>query len=252
MTDYTIWDPNGNITVFAGLDRAADTAACGKALLEAEERAEQAGFLSYDETGCDVRLYMAGGEFCGNATLSAAAEYAKKTGLSVGTGRNVKVICSGCEEAIDVELVRESERLFEGRLKMPAPVDFKQFNGFPAVIFPGIGHVIVEGAKADFDAKAVIRGWCSDLGTEALGILLFDREEDTLEPYVYVKKLGSIYRENACASGSSAVGYYLAKNAGAPVSVKLKQPGGVLGITVDQDGNIFLEGKTEYLGKKTL
>ena len=41
-------------------------------LMRIESCVEQVGYIS-EKSGCDIDLQMAGGEFCGNASLSAAA-----------------------------------------------------------------------------------------------------------------------------------------------------------------------------------
>lgn len=252
MMEYTVWNPGGNVTVFGSLSAGADPAEWGLALLKAEPRAEQAGFLRHDLPDCDVRLDMAGGEFCGNATLSSAAECAMNEGQAVGSRKTVLVSCSGYDRIISVELTRESETRFRGSLRMPEPLGLTDCHGYPAVLLPGIAHVIVEGPEGSPDPETVIRDWCTELGAEALGILFFDRKTCSLIPYVFVKKLGCIYRENACASGSCAVGFYLAKEAGTEVSALLKQPAGTIRIGARPDGTVVLEGSSEYLYRKRL
>ena len=65
--------------------------------------------------------------------------------------------------------------------------------------------------------------------------LFLDGEGDTrrLVPLVYVPKAGTTFWESSCASGSSAVGMWLAHEAGAPIKVDLVQPGGTLGVSRD-------------------
>lgn len=247
MMDYTVWNPGGNVTVFGNLPRGGNPAELGRALLDAEPRAEQAGFLRYDLPSCDVRLDMAGGEFCGNASLSAAAEFAMLQGLPAGGRRTVRLSCSGVDRNLDVELERIGESLFLGSLEMPAALDIRDFHGYPAVILPGIAHVIAECPEGSISPETLLRDWCSELDAEALGILFLDRERGTMVPYVYVKAVDSICRESACASGSCAVACHLAKESGGRVTAELLQPGGSITVTAVPDGPVLLTGRTEFL-----
>ncbi|MEE3312421.1 MAG: diaminopimelate epimerase, partial [Acutalibacteraceae bacterium] len=71
---YSLFDPTGNITLLVETPiSAAERVAVASKLMELEPKAEQVGFVSQDDADVDIRLDMAGGEFCGNATMSAAA-----------------------------------------------------------------------------------------------------------------------------------------------------------------------------------
>ena len=76
---YCLLDPTGNITILAGLpvgpEQRNDLPGIAASLMEKEPSAEQVGFLGPGDGNCDLSLTMAGGEFCGNATMSAAAVF---------------------------------------------------------------------------------------------------------------------------------------------------------------------------------
>ena len=245
MNGYSLWNPTGNLTVFSSLPEGTNPAELGKKLLSLEPGAEQAGFLSFEEEDCDVRLTMAGGEFCGNASLSAAAEFALNNDLSIGSKDIVTLRCSGVKGAFSVEISREGENSFRGTLAMPSPLGFLKDFPHHAVVFPGITHIILEAAESSLDARSVIRQWCRECNAEALGILFYERAQQKLTPYVYVQAMDSLFRENACASGTAAVGYYLACSEGKEVSAVIKQPGGSLMVTADPGGRILLTGSTQ-------
>ena len=84
-----------------------------------------------------------------------------------------------------------------------------------------------------------------------LGIMLFDREAGTLAPLVYVPAAGTLCWERSCASGTTAVGAYLA-SAGSPISLSLKQPGGILRIEADPSGDLFLTGTVRLIRRRTV
>ena len=68
---YKIFDPTKNITILVDSDiDVKDQPAIAKALMEIHPNVEQVGFVSFNENK-NLKLRMAGGEFCGNATMCA-------------------------------------------------------------------------------------------------------------------------------------------------------------------------------------
>ena len=188
---YYLLNPTGNITALIdGNIPAAE-------VMKKEPACEQAGNI-YEKEGCDIALRMSGGEFCGNAAMCAAYLTGKE---------NAKVFVEGTGI---VNVTRTGDRF---GVEMPRPLEITEKNGFPMVRFPGIDHVITEG---DLD-PALIKSWCEG---DALGFMYLSG--DGMKPLVYVKGSGTLFWENSCASGTTAVGEYLGR------PVKLKQPGGVL------------------------
>ena len=60
---------------------------------------EQVGFVSApSDSGCDIDLQMAGGEFCGNATMSAAALVAMRSGKTPEQGDPEEVFDNPTQE----------------------------------------------------------------------------------------------------------------------------------------------------------
>ena len=83
---YCVFDPTGNITalVETAVD-AADQPAVASRIMELEPDVEQVGFIAFTgDPALPVSLRMAGGEFCGNATMCAAAIFAIRSGLQGG------------------------------------------------------------------------------------------------------------------------------------------------------------------------
>ena len=86
---YSILDPTGNITALVETEtEIAMQPAVAAEIMKLHPEVEQVGFVRFDTSGkadvksgsssagqqlCDGELRMAGGEFCGNATMSAAA-----------------------------------------------------------------------------------------------------------------------------------------------------------------------------------
>ena len=97
---YYYADPTGNITLLAPLPSdASDISREAALLMQAEPSAEQVGFLGSGGPDYDISLQMAGGEFCGNAALSAAALFIMNTGRK-SKKETVRVSVSGSAEPV--------------------------------------------------------------------------------------------------------------------------------------------------------
>ncbi len=265
---YSLFDPSGNTTILVETDVPVEQQpAVASALMKLEPTAEQVGFVSAPaESGCDITLRMAGGEFCGNATMSAAALVAMRSGATPKQGDliGVTVRASGAPGLLTVALKAETDTAYYGSVLMPAPlsIDYAPFSvtgdGRKPVIvrFDGIAHVILErpapeGAGGRARTEALARSWCDALGTEAIGILFFERHALRLTPLVYVPAAGTICWESACGSGTTAIGAYLAQRTGKPVDVTLREPGGSLNIQSLEDGTLQMSGTVKSLDRKT-
>ncbi|MBQ7653713.1 MAG: hypothetical protein IJS17_01420, partial [Clostridia bacterium] len=89
---YSIMDPTGNVTALVETSVPVDQQpSVAEKIMSMEATVEQVGFIS-DSEGVDLALRMVGGEFCGNATMSAAVLYAIRKKKSFG---KVKVFSSG-------------------------------------------------------------------------------------------------------------------------------------------------------------
>jgi diaminopimelate epimerase len=251
-------DPTGNTTILVLSPveprKRAETAARLMALDGGW--AEQVGFVS--RNGACGRLDMMGGEFCGNASMSLAAFLAAERGLSEAV---IPLSVSGAPEPVRCS-ARKDGAEWVGRLAMPLP-DSVRCETFEfrdrtlalwAVRFPGICHVIVpKDALSHAEAEEAVRKWASDAGFAALGVLLFSGETLEMEPLVYVRGTDSAVWEHGCASGTSAVGAYLAVSAGGGTRADIRQPGGVIGVEAcAEDGRVVslgISGRVRLLGR---
>ncbi len=250
---YVLMDPSGNRTILVEDPVPVEVQpAVAAELMEREPAAEQAGFLT-DSGKNSIALRMAGGEFCGNAAMSAAAYHLLRAGQSRGT---VTVRVSGEPEAVTVELTEEESGEWKGRVRMPRPGTIEEvcFSGgqlLPVVSFRGISHVILEESMPAKEAELLIRQWCAELGADAAGMLFLDRKAGFLQPLVYVPAADTLFWESACGSGTSAVGAWMAWKDGRPVDISLRQPGGLLEVSASPDGPLYLKGTVKCLYEKT-
>lgn len=251
---YILTDPTANRTVLVESPvPAADQPDAAAKLMALEPTAEQVGFLGESRIA-DVALCMAGGEFCANATMSAAVLCGMHRGL---TAASVRVEVSGTKEPVAVEIEPAADGLWQGIVHMPRPaavedVRFADGQTFPVVSFDGICHVILEHEMPKRDAEALAKKRCAALSADALGLMFLEREAGRLTPLVYVPRADTMFWENSCGSGTAAVGAYLAKQSGCPVTVSLRQPGGTLEIAASPDGALRLRGTVRCVYERTV
>lgn len=255
-TEYEYIDPTGNITVLVTDEvNIKSQPEVADMIMKAEPACEQTGFI-FGSQKADIGLRMAAGEFCGNATMSAAALHCDMNALAVGCSKKVTVDASGCARPVEVNITRTTDRksrhIYAGAVNMPEPVKISShvlpYSGkdyeLPVVEFEGISHIIVRDGLpelADGDAETAIRTWCSLLGADALGIMKISSEESSpgdapytnigiyLKPLVYVSKTDTLFWENSCASGTTAVGaYYREIYKRSDIKITAREPGGVL------------------------
>ncbi len=240
---YTLFNPTGNYTVLVHTPvPTKEQSGVAAQLMEREPLCEQVGFLSKNA------LRMAGGEFCGNASMCAAVHLVGDT-LSLGEKTTVFLRVSGAEKPVEVRL-EKNKTAFRASVVMPPVIHIstacfllgEKPMCLPAVAFPGITHLIVTQPMARFTAEQVIAPWCRSLGVQALGLMLFDAESSFLTPLVYVPQADTMVWENSCASGTSAVGAYLAKARGKTVQKVLTEPGGRLLVKAEPSGQVELSG----------
>jgi diaminopimelate epimerase len=248
---YIYADPTGNITLLAPMpeDDSLSLSDAASALMEKEPDAEQIGFLSPGDADCDVTLHMAGGEFCGNAAMSAAAVYALFPGLNSAV---VHVRVSGAPDPIVVQIrtADEQAHLYIGTVEMPSPVSMEDLTvplahgmlPVTAVRLPGIVHLITDTPVEKESAEEAIRQWCSLFQADALGLILLDRQSGTLTPLVYVHRSNTLFWESSCASGTTAAGAVLRSVFG-PGSWTFSEPAGKLTIEATADGRLLLTGR---------
>ena len=262
----SIFDPTGNITALVETPVAPERQSAAAAFIMTRfPNVEQVGFVKLDSDSPEsVELRMAGGEFCGNASASAAALSLLRNGGCAadpdGWG-TVSLRVSGVSGEVPVRLKRETEDVFRTAVRMPPVLTFteEEFSygeregTLPVVRAEGISHAIVTEDSVFFDllkdksaAEDAVRKQCAELEADCLGWMFLEGKAPSLRltPLVYVPGSGTMFWESSCASGSAAVGAALAEKSGAPIRLELSEPCGVL--TVESEG---LRGETNLLGR---
>ena len=259
--------PTQNMTLLitSSVDRK-DHAECASQLMSYESvHAEQTGFVEKPINEKAVaRLQMAGGEFCGNATMALAALIARDKKLAPNCAHSLLLEVSGNDPLVEC-FITPKDGYFIGKVKIPLPrsVESKEISvgdltlNAQVVNLPGITHIIVTEPLQEMKKIELI-----DLVTQrykdyteedALGILFLNRASMGMEPFVYVPSAQSRVWERGCGTGSAAVGYALTAQAGENLSIDLKQPGGVIAVSSVYAGGevqeIWIEGKINIVAE---
>lgn len=223
-------DPTQNMTVLVRdpVPRAAQVAVAARLMARDSVSAEQVGFIEPPApgSGAAARLQMMGGEFCGNAAMSLAAVLLWDGGRD---GGDVILEVSGCAAPVVCRMAPRGPDAMTGTVDMPLPERTGEVSGCPAVFLPGITHIIAPAADLPDpgEAEAFLRRTAPALEAPCAGLLLFDRQAMALTPCVYVKATDSAVWERGCASGTAALGAYLALTEGAGETA-LRLPGGTM------------------------
>lgn len=247
---YYYINPTGNITLLVDSPvRAQDRGDIARRLIKAEPEAEQVGFI------CGKSLCMAGGEFCGNATLSAAAVYCLENGFEEAT---VEMTVSGAQKPVRAEIKKTGFGEYSGRIEMPEPLKIEEveFNHqgetvkAPAVFSEGIIHIIMPPVRNRDEYEKIIPELCFNLNADSLGMMFIEGE--SLTPLVYTTVPGTAVWESSCASGTTAAGVYLASLNGGYFKGKFKEPGGELGIEICPGKKPILSGTAKITARKSI
>lgn len=246
---YYLLDPTGNVTALVtdsvAPERQPEAAA---QLMQKEPACEQVGFVK------DNKLRMAGGEFCGNAALSAAALFCRRNPLPHAGERLVPLLVSGQETPVEVRIRPQSDSCFRGTVAMPlpqavAPCTFS-FEGdeyaLTRVTFTGMTHLIAAQPIEKRTAEKAVKAWCKALGAEALGLMLLNEQNKRVTPLVYVPAADTLFWESSCASGTAAAAAALSLGRSGEQHYEFDEPGGRL--TVDASLNrLWLSGRVTII-----
>lgn len=253
--NYRLLNPTGNITALVETSVPKEyQPQVAEAIMTKEIRCEQVGFIMDSVEGSDITLRMAGGEFCGNATMCTAVLFCDRMNMVKGENRLVSVKVIGTTGLVKVNVSLEADG-YHGSVEMPKPLKISEERFFfedkefiyPVVTFAGISHVIVENEIPVSMAEPAVKIWCDRLKVQSLGLMVLDEKKKYLRPLVYVKYPETLVWESSCASGTTAVGAYLSKKSGKSVKFEFGEPGGKLGVETFEDGRIILSGKVSFL-----
>lgn len=234
---YVTLDPTGNITCLV-LDevKESERARVTDSLMD---RCEQVGYLQKPEmSAARARLQMMGGEFCGNASMAAAAYLAREAGFKKKTEILLEV--SGAEGVLPCAVAPLSDDVWEGTVDMPPVLEMMPFllEGYNTVLvrLEGIVHLILPDTPMDRpEAEALIRKAARILPDPSIGLLQWHSRTKYMKPLVFVRKSDTLVWETGCGSGSTAIGAWMASSHESGVfRTEIHQPGGIILTEVHQ------------------
>jgi ribosomal protein S18 acetylase RimI-like enzyme/diaminopimelate epimerase len=226
--------PSGNTTaiVFDQLLNA-DRKALNDGLMHAWKAAngsqpeiEQCGFVTRArDPRAVVRVEMFGGEFCGNATRSAAWL------VTAGQDYEGLIEVSGASELLWFQ-VKDGCVAVE----MPIPRDdnlSRTVDEGTLIQLDGIAQIVVDDPSRLADRRPrqllddLLRENKYDLANQpAVGVSYYDRASLKAKFCVWVKEMATIFDETACGSGTCAIGVAAAIAESASVRLAVIQPSG--------------------------
>ncbi len=240
---YSIYRPAGNETALVyGIDYTKEMKKeINDAIMKKHTNVEQVGFINNNGK---KELQMAGGEFCGNATRSAAYNYLD--------GIQGKVqICVNSKDKILAGVDKNKKAWCEIPLYEDSNIITEKENGVFIVKMKGITIVVIQEFKAKkylnnkSDLKEIGRKLIDNynlVNSSAVGVIFCEKEKERIKinPVVWVKDIDTLFYETACGSGSTAVCIvesYLKKQG---QKIDILQPSGlIITATIDYKNNKF-------------
>lgn len=255
--DFIKLNPAGNMTVLIeNYDINSDDILKISEIMMSETNlyAEQVGFIH------ENHLRMMGGEFCGNASRAFASLLAFRD-KDFYKQKNYLIGCSGEKELLEVD-VREGkkENEFLAKIKMPNYIAMKElkFKDRKLILieFLGIKHFIYEEEKSKIKKEITnkkreliefIKKYLGQTEYSAFGLMFYGSKDNFMLPYIHVKGFENGIWENSCASGTTALGFYLKKYKNIN-EAKIKQPNGWLEFSF-KDEEIYIDGPVEIVAE---
>lgn len=250
MKEFIVLNPAGNITALV-LDETVkreDYKNVSREILKFNKSIEQVGFLKRliidDKT--IFRLEMMGMEFCGNASRAFAC-FLYYSGFE--TNNNFVFSTSGIDDIIEAHVKFIKEKEYFSSIKLPFDKDTNEVLETKIidnievniVTLDGITHVLINEDVMKFDETKYleyVKYFIKKLklgNLPAVGIIWYNQFK--IKPVVWVKGTDTYYYENACGSGSLALGLYYALNKNIKKIDVVQKNNEIITIVVDCNNN---------------
>ena len=234
QVEYIKFIPGGNDTALV-LNKNYSTdekKVINDVVLEFDKSIEQVGFITtYDSP----ELQMAGGEFCGNATRSAAFYYQK------GLPGTTNIIVNG-NDVINAGVYENGDAWCEIPLYHGDDVILEKEEGIYQVRMNGMVSIVIQPnvAESYLKQKEQLKTFALDFidkyklnNNEAVGVMFLERADKLkLHPVVWVRDINTLYYETGCGSGTTAVTMVEAYLKNQSQKLEIVQPSG-LSITAE-------------------
>lgn len=266
VVKYMDFLPGGNKTalVMGGKYDAETKRIINDAIMAADPEIEQVGFVKASDPEdfpqdlpAAPSLEMAGGEFCGNATRSAAYYYlqGRPGALTMTVSGGNQVRCGVYENGdawCEIPLLNGNTEAASA----DTPQTVAVAPGIYKVRLSGITHLVLEPETA----APFLESCAADpeklkakgldlieknglLNEEAAGAIFLDRTKNglfSIHPIVRVRDIDSLFYETACGSGTVAAAMVLAQQKETAITAGIQQPSGMFiraEITVTENYN---------------
>lgn len=188
---------------------------------------EQVGFYEFNPKTNMATLEMAGGEFCGNATRSLAYL------LLNGKKGEIKVQVSGTTKKLRAGIKKENTAFAQMPIYSSLDSVQKIDNNLSKVSLSGITYLItpLPKNKSVNELKKIGFSLLKENGLAysepACGVMFWSKRKKQykLDPVVWVRDIKTLFYETACASGTAALGLWIAKtNPSSKIQTSIIQP----------------------------
>lgn len=240
---YTIIRPGGNNTALVlGIERNFNKRKqINDQIMKKYSKVEQVGFVNPNPT--EPELLMAGGEFCGNATRSAAWY------ILDGKPGEIFIKVSGAGTKLRAGVDEKGNAWAQMPIYANPSKITSLGNGSAIIPMEGITYVVIENiySRASTDKlKQITMQLLRDLGLDksvpAAGVVFSNKSRSgvKIRPVVFVRDINTLFYESACGSGATAVGLLEALKKGGSVNLPVVQPTGMLiNVRVSFNGTEF-------------
>lgn len=255
--EYSICKPGGNDTAFVygmNYDRNQKKL-INDIIMKKHPNVEQVGFIDFNK---EPELQMAGGEFCGNATRSAAYYYLKGKEGELTVKVNEK-------DYIKAGVYKNNEAWCEIPLYHGPDTIIRKEEGIYQVRMSGMVSIVIEEEKAEIyiKNKNTIKEAAMNfikkynlLQEEAVGVMFLENVEGKLQinPVVWVKAIDTLFYETACGSGTTATAMVQSYLEGKNLKIEILQPSGFsIFANVTNNNNdiekVIISGKIQVISK---
>jgi len=228
--EYSIFRPAGNDTAFVyGLGYSSEQRKLiNDCIMNKHKNVEQVGFIDLHGSH---ELQMAGGEFCGNATRSAASVF-----LNGKTG-TLQMLVNG-KDLINAGVDKTGKAWCEIPIYHGDDAVTKKEDGIYIVKMNGMVTVVIQEDVAkkylenkdnlkDEGMKIIHHYHLED--NPAVGVMFCEKQGERLKinPIVWVKEIETLFYETACGSGTTAVSMVEVYNAKVSKAIEVIQPSGL-------------------------
>lgn len=258
-TNFAILRPGGNDTLLIkGLVKnPVKKKLINDQMMSLYPSVEQVGFYRFNPKTNTATLDMAGGEFCGNALRSLAFL------ILDGKKGEISAKVSGVRSKLKAGVARTNEAYAQMPIYPNLNSVQKIDNNLFKVSLSGITHLITPQPK-NKSINALKKIGFSLLkkanliySEPACGVMFWSKREKQyeLDPVVWVRDIKTLFYETACASGTAALGMWIAQGNPTPkIQTSVIQPSKqLITVKVTKTSKVFkqvlIKGKIEILLK---